>query len=260
MNKNFTTEFSYSYYEKILSIIKNNFETYLLFQAHQVLSNRNNKPIIFLRHDIDLDLEKALVIANVENRNNINSCYMVMTKCPFYSLRDDSCKSILKDIIQMGHEIGLHFDFTNSIEREKNTVIGGIEKHISEECEILESVIFQKVKSISFHRPLQQFLRGPLFIEGRVNAYSSELMNWYLSDSKGVWREGEPIRFLVNPSKPILQLLTHPIWWGNKHQNPSDRLQSFFEDKTQNLSQELTKKFDEAMSSYLSIYRSKKTE
>lgn len=260
MNKNFTTEFSYSYYEKILSIIKNNFETYLFFQAPQVLSNRNNKPIIFLRHDIDLDLEKALVMANIENRNNINSCYMIMTKCPFYSLQDDSSKSILNDLVQMGHEIGLHFDFTNSIEREKNTVIGDIEKHISKECEILENVIFQKIKSISFHRPLQQFLRGPLFVESRVNAYSSELMNWYLSDSKGVWREGEPIQFLENPHKPLLQLLTHPIWWGNKHQSPNDRLQSFFEVKTQNFTQEMAIEFDKAMSSHLSIYRSKKIE
>ena len=185
---------------------------------------------------------------------------MIMTKCPFYSLQDESSKSILKDLIQMGNEIGLHFDFTNSAERERNTVISDIEKHISNECEILENVISQKVKSISFHRPLQQFLRGPLEVTDRINAYSSELMKWYLSDSKGVWREGEPIQFLENPQKPLLQLLTHPIWWGNEHQTPNDRLQSFFENKTQNLSQELVKKFDEAMSSHLSIYRSKKTE
>lgn len=260
MNKNHSPEFSYLYYKQILSLIKKNFEAYLFSQAPQVLKYKHDKSIIFLRHDVDLDIEKARIMANIENENGISSCYMVMTKCPFYSLQDDSTKFFLKDLIQMGHEIGLHSDFTNSIGSERNKVIDDIEKHISNECDLLENIISRKVNSISFHRPLQQFLRGTLYIAGKINAYSSELMNCYLSDSKGVWRVGDPVQFLENTKETILQLLIHPIWWSDDHQSPSDILQSFFEYKTQNFSQEMRMKFDDAMSSHLSIYRTKKEE
>lgn len=260
MNNN-SFDFSYSYYQKILSIIKTNFDQYLFSQAPIVFGEQHNNPIIFLRHDIDLDLEKALVMAQIEYENKIKSCYMVMINCSFYSLQNSSAKAILNEIMKMGHEVGLHFDFANSEIRSYDSLINDLViQQIVQDCEILENVISQKVQTISFHRPLQQFLRGPLIVAGRINAYSAELMEWYLSDSKGVWREGEPIQFLESPLKPILQLLIHPIWWGNEHQSSNDRLQSFFEYKTQNLSLEKIKQFDDAMSSHLSIYRSKKEE
>lgn len=232
MNNN-SFDFSYSYYKKILSLLKNNFDQYLFSEAPIVFNKQHNNPIVFLRHDIDLDLEKALVMAQIEYEHKIKSCYMVMTNCSFYSLQNSSAKSILNEILKMGHEVGLHFDFANSEMRNQNSSINdSIIQQINKDCEVLENIIYQKVKAISFHRPMQQFLRGPLNVAGRVNAYSSELMDWYLSDSKGIWREGAPIQFLEKPKKPILQLLVHPIWWGLKHQSSNDRLQSFFEEKT----------------------------
>jgi hypothetical protein len=60
-----------------------------------------------------------------------------------------------------------------------------------------------------------------------VNAYARELMGWYLSDSGGRWREGEPLPLLARPRGPVLQLLTHPIWWDATHQAPADRLEAF---------------------------------
>ncbi|MBA4405762.1 hypothetical protein C0389_00650 [bacterium] len=257
MNNN-SFDFSYSYYQKILFIIKTNFDQYLFSQAPIVFRKQHNKPTIFLRHDIDLDLEKALVMAQIEYENKIKSCYMVMTNCSFYSLQNNSAKSILNEILKMGHEVGLHFDFANSEIRSNNSLINdSVIEQIDHDCEFLENVISQKVQTISFHRPLQQFLRGPLIVAGRINAYSAELMEWYLSDSKGIWREGAPIQFLEKPKKPSLQLLVHPIWWGFNHQSSNDRLQSFFEDKTKNLTIEEIVKFDNNLSSHLSIYRSK---
>ena len=63
-------------------------------------------------------------------------------------------------------------------------------------------------------------------MDGKVNAYSRELMSWYLSDSAGNWREGEPLPLLSNPDRPLLQLLIHPFWWGEEHMSAGDRLQT----------------------------------
>jgi len=92
-------------------------------------------------------------------------------------------------------------------------------------------------------------------IDGRVNAYAKELMIWYLSDSKGYWREGEPLPKLFRPSKPLLQLLIHPIWWGDEHMLPEDRLQEFFDAETQGQSYQYIKALDTALADTIPAVR-----
>jgi len=252
-------DFTYSFYRQLLFTAKINFEHSSFSQAREIFTKQNSKPIIFLRHDVDLDIDKALSMAKIENENGVKSCFMVMTNCPFYSIQDSSTKIFLKELIGMNHEIGLHFHFSNPDERDENTLIDNkIIEQINSDCTRLENIISQRINSISFHRPLKQFLHGPLIIADRINAYSAELMDWYLSDSKGMWREGNPINHLINPKKNILQLLVHPIWWDDINQKAQDRLQSFFDDKTKDLSEEEKRFFDNNLSSHLSIYRSKK--
>jgi hypothetical protein len=254
-------DFTYSFYRQLLLTAKINFEHSSFSQAPEIFTKQNSKPIIFLRHDVDLDISKALAMAKIENENDVKSCFMVMTNCPFYSIKNSSTKTFLKELIGMNHEIGLHFDFSNPDERDENALIDDkIIAQINSDCARLENIISQRINSISFHRPLKQFLRGPLIIADRINAYSADLMDWYLSDSKGMWREGNPTNHLINPKKNILQLLVHPIWWNDMNQNAQDRLQSFFEEKTKNFSEAEKIIFDKNLSSHLSIYRSKKED
>jgi hypothetical protein len=103
------------------------------------------------------------------------------------------------------------------------------------------------VCSISFHRPIPWMLRGPLIVCGKVNAYADELSGWYLSDSKGNWRAGEPLSQIVQERHRILQLLTHPIWWGEEHQSPAERLESFFLGQTRDMKPGRTEHFDQML-------------
>lgn len=258
MNSGWSSDFSYGYYRKLLQAIRANFQIHLFSTVPQLLKRHQEQPNILLRHDVDLDMDIALAMAEIESDLKISSCYMVMTNCPFYNIEDKSSRSILLRLKQLGHEVALHFDFNNNDYRCGDVKIDSVTMEIDSSVKLLESIISQKVYSISFHRPLQQFLKGPLFIAGKVNAYSAVLMNWYLSDSKGNWREGEPLQMLENPRKPLLQLLVHPIWWGVKHMKASDRLQSFFEYRTQGLSNERIKEFDNALLCHLGVRRSKR--
>jgi len=227
---------------------------------HLLRKGRYDKPSIILRHDVDLDLDKALIMAEIESELNISSCYMVMTNSPFYKIEDKSSRAVLLRLRQLGHEVALHFDFDNQDHRRSDVETDSLAPEINSSIELLEDIISSNVHSISFHRPLRQFIKGPLFMFGRVNAYSAELMEWYLSDSKGNWRNGEPLPMLENPKKGILQLLIHPIWWGKWHISASDRLQLFYEMRTERLLGDEIIDFDDKLSSHLTVSRSKKGE
>lgn len=251
-------KFDFEFYKEILSTLKHNFLFCPFKDAVKIINHNNTKPFVLLRHDVDLDIEHALKFARIEAEAGVISCYMIMTNSPFYNLLDNLSISIIRELISIGHEIGLHFDFQNNSHRNGDTTIEMIEEDINQASKIFEDIIDVKIHSISFHRPLHNFLNGPFLIREKVNAYSAELMKWYLSDSKGNWREGNPLHALQNPKDKILQLLIHPIWWDEKHFSASERLQIFFERRTKDFNTEERNNFDNILSSYLTVQRSER--
>ena len=253
MGPDWSSNFSYDYFRKILRTIKSNFELHLLSEAPQILNTSGQFKLI-LRHDVDVSLKKALRMAEIEKDFGICATYMVMLNSPLYSLEDRIPHNILLQIIDMGHEIGLHFDLDEE-DRNSNCEISSVETKINSACRKLENIINLPLSSISFHRSQPQFFRGPLIVCDRVNAYAKELMDWYLSDSKGRWREGEPLPKLLKPNKPLLQLLIHPIWWGDKHMLPEDRLQAFFDEETHGQSSKYIKAFSASLANITRVKR-----
>jgi len=135
----------------------------------------------------------------------------------------------------MGHEVALHFD----------VVSGGVQN--IEDVNELEIAMYRDVKavefacgvsvdSISFHRPVSSFVSGPKYVCGCLNAYAKELMTFYISDSKGSWREGNPLHSLDRFNSSIGQVLTHPIWWAKKHTTPSQSLRTNIVNRTEGMS------------------------
>lgn len=107
-----------------------------------------NKPVIF-RHDIDNSLEKALEIARIEHDNKIKSTYFVLLSTDFYNIFSKKSNAILREIINLGHEIGLHFD-------EKRYEINSssdLEHYIKYEQDILQRALNIKINCVSMHRP-----------------------------------------------------------------------------------------------------------
>ncbi|MBI2069088.1 MAG: hypothetical protein HYT79_00665 [Elusimicrobia bacterium] len=193
-------------------------------------------------------------MAGIESESGVIATYMVMINSPLYDIKSRQSRGTLKLLLCGGHEIGLHFDFDGAHRLEAPSM-DATEQKIDSACQRLEDILGASVKSVSFHRPLERFLRGPSTVAGRVNAYSKELMDWYLSDSRGNWREGEPLPKLNNPEKKLLQLLIHPIWWSDHHVAPEDRLEEFFEKSIKGLKPEAAKVFDAALASHLTIQR-----
>ena len=265
-NEDFMTpwadDFAYHYYRKLLGTIKENFQLRLISQAPEFLAgidDSSRRHILLLRHDIDFDLGSAVRMAEIEHDFGIQACYMIMTTCPFYDIREHQAD--LNRLFHLGHRIGLHIDFhyvqynetrEEDVSSRQEWVVSAIERH----AQRLEDVTGVPVRAVSYHRPAIRFLKGPLFIANRVNAYADDLMQWYLSDSKGQWRAGDPLAILQRPEHPLLQLLVHPVWWGDEHVEAGDRLQDFFERRTRDMSPERISAFDQILANHVTIRRS----
>jgi hypothetical protein len=175
-------------------------------------------PGLYLRHDIDVCPRPALEMASREAERGIASTYMFIPTSPLYTLSED----VLRPFVDLGHEVAIHFDYLTS-----NIEPDNIEPAVREQCDFIARLTGEPVRSISFHRPIPAFLRGPDYLFGMVNAYSATLMTCYRSDSAGRWRQ-DPFDI---PHVPVAQLLTHPIWWSEEHGAPGDRLRSLNADE-----------------------------
>lgn len=214
-------DWSYAYLERLSAELRGRFRLGLLGDAGELVDDAST-PTAFVRHDVDVSLERALGYAREEARWEVRSTYHVMLDSPFYDIRTSWASRALEEIRGLGNEVGLHYDVNargmasaDPAERERD---------IGAACDELERIVKAPVRSVSFHLPMPELLRGPLRVAGRVSGYAEPLFRWYLSDSRARWREGEPIASLAKPRSHVLQILVHPVWWGAANARPEHRL------------------------------------
>ena len=194
---------SFESYKYLLDLINDSHRSVITFED---LLNGNNG--IILRHDIDFCPKLAFKIAKIENKNNIKSIFFVLINSSIYNFKEPSNLSMIKNIILLGHEIGLHFD--SSLYNKED-----IDKACETECKILENVINNSVNIVSFHRPEQKLLGLNNKIANRNHTYMPKFIKEikYCSDSGGEWKYDDPEDLINDRSIKNIQLLTHPIWW-----------------------------------------------
>lgn len=143
-----------------------------------------------LRHDIDMSIGLAFRFAAMEAELSppIRSTYFVLLKTDMYNPLSKKSVSYLKDIIKMGHEIGLHFDeAAYDIEFGLDNLVASVQN----EARVLSEYLGSKIRTVSMHRPSKRCLEANLKFDGLVNSYGHEYFKdiKYLSDSRRHWRE-----------------------------------------------------------------------
>ncbi len=216
-------DFSYGYLGRVYGELKSRFRLALLGDAAQYVGDAST-PTAFIRHDVDVSLRRAVRLARQEHAWGARSTYHVMMDSPFYDVRSAGSKAILAEIASLGHELGLHYDVM--VRRMDQADPKVREQDIAAACDACGELLGAPVRSVSFHLPIQDLLRGPLTIGGRVSGYADDLFRWYLSDSRARWREGEPLESLAKPRSHILQILVHPEWWAETNERPELRLRT----------------------------------
>ena len=223
----FDEDLTYQNFVSILEALKLQFE---IRPFRDRLRHTTARPTLFMRHDVDVSLKSALRLAEIESRLGVRATYMVIPKSPLYNIAGDMGRSALARLCELGHEVALHFDISEH-DRSRELGIADIADQINLAGDAIEQITGVRVCSLSFHRPPREFLRGPETICERVNAYSEALMANYVSDSRGRWESSWRQRLNKRPGA-LNQILIHPIWWGDEHLPPEQRLQQFFEDET----------------------------
>jgi hypothetical protein len=144
---------------------------------------------IYLRHDVDLSLDAALRMAELEADHGVRTTYLLMTESVFYNLASTEGEDAIARLRELGHSVGLHAVYPNVALDER----------------------FDPV--VSWHNPQAEYMGGT--IPGATNVYAEPFFAppTYRSDSNQHWRSGCPHEELRGGGFPWLQILVHPEIW-----------------------------------------------
>lgn len=236
-------KFTYAAYIELITWLKSRGYKFVTFEE------KPDFPLIIVnRHDIDLSLEKAYEIAKIDHSLGIKSTFFILLSSFFYNVLDKKNQLLIKNILELNHEIGLHFDETQySIDS-----LMDFEKNLNYEIDILSRVVNKKIKIFSNHRPSDFVLKGLKLNQNLINAYSKEnfVDTKYFSDSRMNWREDIYQKVELENYKKI-QLNTHPFWYEEVEKNMKDKFIDFIKSYKKHFYNELmlgTRDFDEIIS------------
>ncbi len=144
---------------------------------------------LFLRHDVDLSLEAALTMAELEAEAGARATYFLMTRSVFYNLDSHVGENAMTRLRELGHRVGLHAVWPKA-ERDER---------------------FDPV--VAWHNPDPDYMTAP--IDGAVNVMQAPwfTQGLYRSDSNQHWRSGCPHEEVARGDLEWLQLLVHPEIW-----------------------------------------------
>ena len=145
--------------------------------------------VVILRHDVDLSLDAALAVAEVEAEAGAWSTWFVMTRSVFYNLASSEGERAIARLRELGHRVAHH----------------AVYPHVDLDDR------FDAV--VAWHNPDPEYMRVP--IDGAVNVMGEPFFDpdHYRSDSNQHWRNGCPHEALARGEFEWLQLLTHPEIW-----------------------------------------------
>ena len=212
-------DFTEAGYRELLQLAKKNYRFASYGDAAQ---DRH----ILWRHDLDASMNRALRLAEIERDEGVKATYFVFPRCLFYNILNQFTKDAARRIVEMGHDIALHFDPT---QYRSGLSRAALLEAISGERELLQREIGVAPTAVSFH--LYGVLEEPMpdddVIAWLANAYSKRLRDTYsyTSDSNGVWMYRRLRDVLSEACEDRLQILTHPEWWTPETMPPRARLQ-----------------------------------
>ena len=191
-------DFTLKKYRQLLLALKanyNNFQTYLEF-----LEAPKSKSIV-LRHDVDLLPENSLMFARIQAENNI--------KCSYYfrAVPESWDEKIIKEIADLGHEIGYHYECLTTCGGDMDKAILDFEKNLK----ALRGIA--PVKTICMHG-------------SPMSKYDSKDL-WKKYDYKNYGIQGEP--YFDTDFKQVFYLTDTGRCWDGHKVSIRDKVNSGFD-------------------------------
>jgi hypothetical protein len=160
---------------------------------------------LILRHDVDLSLDGALAVAELEAEEGAWSTWFLMTRSVFYNLDSKEGVHAVARLRELGHRVAHHAVWPDVDLDER----------------------FDRV--VAWHNPDPEYMRAP--IDGATNVMEPPFFDpdHYRSDSNQHWRHGCPHEQLARGEFAWLQLLTHPEIWAFAGQTMRETMESMLD-------------------------------
>ncbi|HZT90939.1 MAG TPA: hypothetical protein VFA05_02775 [Gaiellaceae bacterium] len=160
---------------------------------------------LLLRHDVDLSLDAALVLAEVEADEGAWSTWFLMTRSVFYNLASEPGERAVARLRELGHRVAHHAVYPHVDLDER----------------------FDRV--FAWHNPDPSWMHSN--VDGAVNVMAPPFFDpaRYRSDSNHRWRNGCPHDALARGEFDWLQLLTHPEIWAFDGATMRETMESMLE-------------------------------
>ena len=160
---------------------------------------------VIMRHDVDLSLEAALALAEVEAEEDAWSTWFLMTRSSFYNLASADGERTIARLRELGHRVGHH----------------AVYPHVDLDDR------FDPV--VAWHNPDPEYMNLP--VAGAVNVMQPPWFDreHYRSDSNRHWRSGCPHDALARGELDWVQVLTHPEIWIYDGATMRETMESFLD-------------------------------
>jgi hypothetical protein len=168
--------------------------------------------VVILRHDVDLSLDAALALAELEADVGAWSTWFLMTRSVFYNLASTEGERAVTRLHKLGHRVAHHAVWPDVDLDDR----------------------FEPV--VAWHNPDPEYMREP--IDGATNVMTAPWFDpdHYRSDSNQHWRSGCPHEQLARGEFEWLQLLTHPEIWVYPGATMGETMRAFLDaDREQRL-------------------------
>lgn len=214
MASNSSSPFTYAYYSEMLKCAVDDGYHISSFAKFDFAQERT----ILLRHDVDYTLDGLMQFATIESELGCCATYLFRVHSDEYNLFSATSMNIVSRILDLGHEVGLHFEAMNV-----GRALGITpEELLLREKNALESMLGFKVLTCSEHRELSGTIHETPLYDSLYDPYVAGFAYYamdpkycsdmkYLSDSNANWREGDLLAHLGRHQR--LQVLVHADWW-----------------------------------------------
>ncbi len=214
-----TFEPSYDNYRKIVRLFK---ESGKYMDYPEALGKDQ---FLLLHHDVEFSLDKAYALAKIEAEESFSSSYMVQITNNAYNAFSKKNLTLIREISDMGHHIGLHYHLNGQTEYED------VRDGIRDQLRVFSEMLGMKIDRFSVHRPIPEVYYHKIVVPGVINTYGPDYFTYcekitdetklevkYITDSKHRWNYGYPDMETLT-SVPKIHFLIHPDSWG---ENPCD--------------------------------------
>lgn len=212
-------EFTLTTYQQLLTQAKAKFPFF------KYTDYSSDAPFLLWRHDVDVSLDQALLMAQIEKQQGVAAIYFIHLHNAFYNALDKHSQALINAILEEGHSLGLHFDMDYYTISSKEELI----YWLNFEKNILETLFKTTIPVFSFHNTSTYSMQfEDTQYAGMINTYSSYFKQIpYCSDSNGYWRFKKLQTVLEDTTIKQLQVLTHPEWWTHTPLTPRKKILSY---------------------------------